>query len=96
MKHNPTASAYHDDKIGNTWHLLKIIDTFLHCSGRHFQHDLRTAIDVSDLINYKMQYFKTGCSGLYSDGVRNDVFYAVQTYSVVGDVSTLRVEVSGV
>jgi len=54
MKHTQTAGEYHEDKDGNMWHLLKIIDTFLHCSGRHFQHDLRTVIDVSGLINYRM------------------------------------------
>jgi hypothetical protein len=65
MKHTQTA--------GNLWHLLKIIDTFLHCSGRHFQHDLQTVINVSDLINYRIQCYESESSGLHSDDIRNDV-----------------------
>lgn len=50
-------------------------------------------IDVSVLIDYKIQCLESECPGLYSDGIRND---AVQPYSVVGDVSNLRAAVSGV
>lgn len=91
MKHTETAGEYHADKDGNIWHFLKIIDTLLHCTGRHFQHDLRTVIEVSDSINYRIQCYECESSSLYSDDIRSDVFYAIQPYSVVGDVSTFRV-----
>ena len=34
---------------------------------------------------------KSESSGLYSDDIRNDVFYAIHTDSVEGDVFTFRV-----
>ena len=58
MKYTQTAGEYHENKDGNTCHLLEIIDIFLHCARRHFQHDLRTVIDVSDLINYRIKCYE--------------------------------------